>query len=94
MQNIFFHQALEKKFDHEELLNRSLPKETFLNTLDRKRVTKVIKNSMALTNRETDPATYMQEDSLKLFILQYHQEQKLQLSLAENHFVQVKYIHV
>ena len=70
VKDIFFQQALLKQFDHEQLLLEVLPKDSLLNVQNRNRVIKIIKNSMALTNRETDPVTYMQEDSLKLFLLE------------------------
>ena len=70
VKNIFYQQNLLKHFDHEQLFLESIPKETLLTKQEKLQVIKVIKNSMALTNRETDPATFMQEDSLKLFTLE------------------------
>ncbi len=70
LKNTFFQQSLLKQFDHEQLINETLPKEPLLTKQEKIQVTNVIKKSMALTNRETDPATYMQEDSLKLFLLE------------------------
>jgi hypothetical protein len=61
---------LVKHFDIDELLNRKLPAEAVLTQSKRKELIKVIKNSMAMTERETDPATYLKEDSLRLFHLE------------------------
>jgi len=52
------------------LLNQRIPKEAVLATAEREKLIRVIKNSMAVTDRETDPATYLKADSLRLFHLE------------------------
>jgi hypothetical protein len=67
---VFYHHDLIKHFDVGELLNKKLPAETAMSESEKKDVIRVIKNSMAMTERETDPATYLKEDSLRLFHLE------------------------
>ncbi len=67
---VYYHNDLVKHFDIEELLNRKLPAEAILSDSERKDLIGVIKNAMAMTERETDPATYLKEDSLRLFHLE------------------------
>lgn len=66
----FFHQDILKKFDHLALLNTHLPEERKMEEQERSEVSDVIKRSMALMARETDPATFMDKDSLKVFDLE------------------------
>ena len=70
LQNVFFHEELIKKFDSLALLNSSLPAAKTLNDLENKALVSVIKNSLILTSRETDPCTYMEEKTLRLFELE------------------------
>ncbi|HRC32100.1 MAG TPA: hypothetical protein PK736_01510 [Bacteroidia bacterium] len=65
----FYHSEIIKRFDVVELLNRKLPDEAVLSSAEKEKLVLIIKNSMAITERETDPATYMKEDSLHLFHL-------------------------
>ena len=67
---VFYHDDLVKHFNVEELLNRKLPAETFLTESRKRDLIRVIKNSMAMTERETDPATYLKEDSIRLYHLE------------------------
>ena len=67
---VFYHDDLVKHFDVEDLLNRKLPAETILTVSGKKDLIRVIKNSMAMTERETDPATYLKEDTLHLYHLE------------------------
>jgi hypothetical protein len=67
---VFYHKDLVKHFDIEAMLNKKLPPEAILTEEDKKNLIRVIKNSMAMTERETDPATYLKEDSLRLFHLE------------------------
>lgn len=67
---IFFHDELLKRFDYEILLESKIPSHTVLSGEKRKILIQAIKNSMALTMRETDPATYMEENSLRLYELE------------------------
>jgi hypothetical protein len=66
----FYHSEIVKRFDVMELLNRKIPKEAVLSKAEKEKLIQVIKNSMAITERETDPATYLKEDSLRLFHLE------------------------
>jgi hypothetical protein len=74
---IVYHSEIVKHFDVEELLNRRIPKEAVLSKAEKERLIQVIKNSMAITERETDPATYLKEDSLRLF----HMERGVSVAL-------------
>ena len=65
----FFHKELLKKFDSPELLNSPLPAPVTYGPAEKAKVITVIKNAMALTARETDPTTYMDENSLRLYHL-------------------------
>ena len=67
---VFYHDDLVKHFDVKDLLNRKLPPEAILSESSKKNLVQVIKNSMTITERETDPATYLKEDSLRLFHLE------------------------
>jgi hypothetical protein len=66
----FYHNELVTHVDVAELLNRELPAETILTEAERKDLIRIIKNSMLVTDRETDPATFMKEDTLRLFHLE------------------------
>jgi hypothetical protein len=68
--NIFYQKELLKKFNHVELLNESLPQAFKLSKKRKQAVIQVVKNTMALTNRETDPVSYLHENSLRLYNLQ------------------------
>ena len=67
---VFYHVDLVKHFDVEDLLNRELPAEAALTESGKRDLIRVIKNSMAMTERETDPATYLKEDSIHLYHLE------------------------
>lgn len=65
----FFHKELLKKFDSLQLLNSPLPAPVSFSAAEKAEVITVIKNAMALTARETDPTTFMDESSLRMFHL-------------------------
>lgn len=67
---VFFHQEILKRFDHHQLLNQPLPAPAKLSQYDRATLITVIKNSLVLTARETDPATYLEESSLRFYQLE------------------------
>jgi hypothetical protein len=67
---VFYHDELIKHFDVAELLDRRIPEESVLSDSEKKNLIRVIKNSMMITERETDPATYMNEETLRLFHLE------------------------
>ncbi|MCK6649242.1 MAG: hypothetical protein L6Q66_06275 [Bacteroidia bacterium] len=67
----FYHKEIIKQFDQVELLNRKLPKERVFKATEKKDLITCIKNSLTLLQRETDPVSYMDEDSLRLFELEH-----------------------
>lgn len=70
IQKPYFHSENLKQFDQIELLNRKLPKAKKLSNPEFKQVTNTIKNSLTLLQRETDPVTYMDENSFRLYELE------------------------
>lgn len=66
----YFHAENLKQFDQSELLNRKLPKSKTFDKNVLKNTIDVIKNSLTLLQRETDPVTYMDEKSLRLYELE------------------------
>ncbi|REJ83798.1 MAG: hypothetical protein DWQ44_00700 [Bacteroidetes bacterium] len=75
--SFFYHDEILKKFDVRELLDRKIPNAAILSSEEKKHLIRVIKNSMLVTERETDPATYLKEDSLRL----YHLERGVSVAL-------------
>lgn len=67
---IYFQENWSKHFDVVELLNRNLPEPKSLNSLQRKELITCIKKAMALNDRETDPTTYLDAASLRLYELE------------------------
>jgi hypothetical protein len=70
VKEMYYHQDLLKKFDHEQLLNKPLPPVHIPQQPEQDMLYKVIRNSMALTVREIDPATFMQPSSMRLYKLE------------------------
>lgn len=70
VQKPYFHSENLKQFDQIELLNRKLPKAASLDKDAFQQVTDTIKNSLTLLQRETDPVTYMDEQSFRLYELE------------------------
>lgn len=71
----YFHQDILKRFDHVQLLNEPLPHEPIapekvFGKAGKEQLVKVIKYAMSLTEREIDPATYLQEDSMQYIVLE------------------------
>ncbi len=66
----FYHKEIIKKFDQVELLNRKLPEQKKINSEELSSLVGVIKNSLSLLQRETDPVTYIDERSFKLYELE------------------------
>ncbi|MEZ5067009.1 MAG: hypothetical protein R2847_00225 [Bacteroidia bacterium] len=62
---VYYHRDLLKKFDHEKLISAKIPLPLKLDAQTKKNLVDTIKKSMALTNRETDTVTYMDENSLR-----------------------------
>lgn len=74
-QPVYYHQDLLKRFDHAQLINEPLPHEpvppeTIMGNNGKAQLVKVIKYAMSLTEREIDPATYLQEDSMRYIVLE------------------------
>lgn len=67
---VFYQKEVLKKFDHVQLLNTKLPETTTLNERQRKEAIRVVRNSFVLTARETDPSTYMDESTFRLYELE------------------------
>ena len=59
-----------RHFDATALMNGALPAARVLDDASREAVVRVLRNTMALTLRETDPATYMDARSLRVFDLE------------------------
>jgi hypothetical protein len=70
VKQVYYHQDLLKKFDHLQLMNKPLQKVRIPQQAERQELYKVIRNSMALTVREIDPATFMQPESMRLYDLE------------------------
>lgn len=66
----FYHDEIIKQFDQVELLNRKLPKQKNFTKNEFQQVVSVVKNSLTLLQRETDPVTYMDEKSFRLYELE------------------------
>ena len=68
--NYFYHSEVIKQFDQVELLNKKLPPEKKFSNSELKNTLSVIKNSLTLLQRETDPVTYLDEKSFRLYELE------------------------
>jgi hypothetical protein len=66
----YFHKDLLKKINSSEVLNQHVPAPVTLDAARKEEVIRIIKNAMVLTARETDPCTYMEESSLRLYQLE------------------------
>lgn len=66
----FYHADIIKQFDQVELLNRKLPKPSSFTKTEFKECLKVVKNSLTLLQRETDPVTYLDEKSFRFYELE------------------------
>jgi hypothetical protein len=74
-QPVYYHQDMLKRFEHIQLINEPLPHEPvphedIMGKNRKEQLVKVIKYAMSLTEREIDPATYLQEDSMRFIILE------------------------
>lgn len=67
---IYFHQDLLKQFDYDQLLNEPLKVARIPKKDESQELVKIIKNSMALTVREIDPATFLKENTIRLYDLE------------------------
>jgi hypothetical protein len=66
----YYHQDLLKQFDADQLINQPLAATRFPAAEEQQTLYKVIRNAMALTVREIDPATFLQMDTIRLYDLE------------------------
>ena len=69
-QAVFLQPDLLRRFDPTGLMNQALPPARAMDAEARHHAIRVLKNTMALTSRETDPASYLDADSLRLYDLE------------------------
>lgn len=67
---VFFQPDLLRRFDPMALMNQPLPPPRRLGADARAEVIRVLRNTMALTSRETDPATYLDARALRVYALE------------------------
>jgi hypothetical protein len=70
VQHIYFEHELLKQFDHLQLINEPIPGAMVLSKADHQHLCKVIRYAMPLTQREIDTASYLDEDTVRLFQLE------------------------
>ena len=66
----YFHLDLLKRIDSSIILQAALPSPVQLNAIQKEKAIRVVKNAMVLTARETDPCTYMDENSFRMYHLE------------------------
>lgn len=66
----FVHDRILKDFDARELLDRQLPGPLVLDGPAKTQVIRTTKRAMLVTDRETDPTTYMDERSFRMYALE------------------------
>lgn len=67
---VFYQTELLRKFDPRQVMDTPLPKPRELSPAARDQAVQVLKNTMLLTSRETDPATYLDASSLRIYDLE------------------------
>ncbi len=65
----YIHKDLLRKIDFSAILNAAVPGPIYLDIAVKEAAVRVVKNTMLLTGRETDPCTYMDETSFRLYQL-------------------------
>jgi hypothetical protein len=65
-----YHTDLLKRFEPRTILDSPLPSPALLDESLKNEMIRVVKNSLVITARETDPTTYMDENSFRLFHLE------------------------
>ncbi len=70
IKKVFYHAEILKSFDHQQLINKALPEMLTPDETEREAYDKIIKNAMALTVREIDPATFLKKESMRIFNLE------------------------
>lgn len=68
--SVFFHTDALRQFDAPALMNSALPAARVLDRAGLAQAILVLKNTMALTVRETDPGTYLDPGSLRIYDLE------------------------
>jgi len=66
----FFHHERLSVFDSRVLMNSTLPAARSFSSDERAHTVRIIRDTMTLTGRETDPATYLDARSLRVFDLE------------------------
>lgn len=66
----YYQTDILKQFNQQELLNKKLPNPQKLNAKEFESTLEVVKNSLTLLQRETDPVTYLDEKSFRLYELE------------------------
>lgn len=69
VKRVFHHDALLRKFDYVGVLNAPLPPADVFDADEKIDAIRVTRNAMLLTDRETDPATYLDENTFEVFTL-------------------------
>ncbi|HOB66791.1 hypothetical protein [Ottowia sp.] len=69
-QSVYLQPDLLRKFDPLALMQQHLPAPRRLSDDERAEAIRVLKNTMALTSRETDPATYLDPANLRIYDLE------------------------
>lgn len=67
---VFFHGEIIKRFNSASLIEQALPYPLDLGEPEREKVLACIKDSLVLTSRETDPATFCDPSSLRVYSLE------------------------
>lgn len=73
----YFHLDLLKRIDPSAIMYAPLPSSVQLDAVQKEKAIRVVKNAMVLTARETDPCTYMDENSFRL----YHLERGISIAI-------------
>ncbi len=66
----YVHNDLLRKIDSSAILNAAVPAPIYLDMTAKETAVRVVKNAMLLTGRETDPCTYMDENSFRWYRLE------------------------
>jgi hypothetical protein len=66
----YFHSDILKRFDHIQLMNTSLPQAKKLTDSEIERMIEVMQTSLYLLERETDPCTFIDRNSLRYYKLE------------------------
>jgi hypothetical protein len=70
MRRVYIQRELLRRFDPIALMNQPLPAPRALDGRERDALIRVLKNTMTLTARETDPATYLDPRALRIYDLE------------------------